>query len=231
MALLFQNDLTPALYYKSMDQIVYDRPREKLRDRGAQSLTLAELLQVIIGSGSRGSPVAKLAREAAYVIETSLGQDATKRLMNIRGIGAVKVAQITAAIELAGRIARANSDPGLLLDDDWLMAVGRMKKVTIRFCLLAGDGSLLDRGEYTPKRAEHYLFAARQVIKRSLAAGAESLSIVIGSVDNSGLSSLFERGFYRAIYEQSTAVQVRVVAARIVCGRDARIISRKDLAM
>ena len=37
-----------------------DRPREKLRDKGPESLSVAELLAIVIGSGSRGESAVDL---------------------------------------------------------------------------------------------------------------------------------------------------------------------------
>lgn len=81
-----------------------DRPREKLIRLSPSSLTDLELIQVIIGSGVRGSHVAQIAVEVMKVInargqlELSINQ-----LIQIKGLSIAKASTILAAIEFAKR--------------------------------------------------------------------------------------------------------------------------------
>lgn len=213
-----------------MSEEVYDRPREKLRDRGVRSLTLAELLQVILGSGSRGIPVARLAREAAKVITSAGEGHMHERLTLIKGMGAAKAAQITASIELARHLTwdAVEGKPDQVRR--WLLMPSPIKRLTVRYCLLFGDGSVASEEEYIPKGSEHYLYAVRQVMKRTLATGAESISIAINMADGARSPALFESGFYRALYQQATAAQMRVAAAYIVSDGSVRLVSRKGVS-
>jgi DNA repair protein RadC len=43
---------------------IHERPREKLQERGASALTDAELLAILIGSGTRGRSAVDMARRA-----------------------------------------------------------------------------------------------------------------------------------------------------------------------
>lgn len=90
------------MYYKGMEHIAFDRPREKLQAKGVGYLTLVELLQVIIGSGSAKVSGARLAKRAEKLL---VGGDPTiDNLQNIQGIGPAKACQIAAAIELGARM-------------------------------------------------------------------------------------------------------------------------------
>lgn len=88
-------------YYKDMGIIVYERPREKLQNRGVESLSLAELLQLIIGSGASKQPGAKLARLVEKLL--SEGKGTYDTLMAIPGMGTAKTCQVLAALEMARR--------------------------------------------------------------------------------------------------------------------------------
>ncbi len=81
-----------------------DRPREKLIARGAEALSDIELLAVIIGKGIPGRDVLQIAAEAERVIGKAqpdrIGVD---DLLQIRGMGETKAAQIVAAFELSRR--------------------------------------------------------------------------------------------------------------------------------
>lgn len=81
-----------------------ERPREKLLARGSAALSDAELLAVLLGSGSRGKDAIALGRElleAAGSLGTLLGQP--ERQIRASGLGPAKRARIAAALELARR--------------------------------------------------------------------------------------------------------------------------------
>jgi DNA repair protein RadC len=81
-----------------------ERPREKLRARGAGALSDAELIAVLLGSGVRGKDAIALGREvltAAGSLSALLG-DPTKATHRT-GIGPAKRARIDVALELARR--------------------------------------------------------------------------------------------------------------------------------
>ena len=83
-----------------------DRPREKLLLRGAQSLSDAELVAILLRTGKKGKSVIEIARELISS-EGNLAMLATKTvdsLQKISGIGKDKAATIAAAFELSRRI-------------------------------------------------------------------------------------------------------------------------------
>ncbi|CAH2559643.1 RadC family protein [Cardinium endosymbiont of Oedothorax gibbosus] len=91
---------------KIQDWAPEDRPREKLLRQGASSLTDAELLAVLIGSGTRNTSVVVLAQHVLKTNGNSL-QELAKRsvqeLRRFRGIGEVKSIAIVCAMELTRR--------------------------------------------------------------------------------------------------------------------------------
>lgn len=83
-----------------------DRPREKLLLRGAQSLSDAELVAILLRTGKKGKSVLEIARELISS-EGNLAMLATKTvdsLQKISGIGKDKAATLAAAFELSRRI-------------------------------------------------------------------------------------------------------------------------------
>jgi DNA repair protein RadC len=81
-----------------------ERPREKLLARGSAALSEAELLAVLLGSGSRGKDALALGRELLKAAG-SLGALLNQPDHQIRagGLGPAKRARIAAALELARR--------------------------------------------------------------------------------------------------------------------------------
>ncbi len=83
-----------------------DRPREKLFLQGAQKLTDAELIAILLGSGNREASALDLARQLLennrYNLNT-LGECRPADLMKLKGIGRAKAVAIVAALELGRR--------------------------------------------------------------------------------------------------------------------------------
>jgi DNA repair protein RadC len=87
---------------------VGDRPSEKLQKLGAQTLSDAELLAVIIRSGNRRESALALcqrllAHEQAYRGLSALSESSFEELMCYPGIGRVKASQLKAALEIGNR--------------------------------------------------------------------------------------------------------------------------------
>ncbi|WP_329742085.1 RadC family protein [Dyella sp. A6] len=81
-----------------------ERPREKLLSHGSAVLSDAELLAVLLGSGTRGKDAITLGRELlmqAGSLNALLGRP--EQHMQLPGLGPAKRARIAAALELARR--------------------------------------------------------------------------------------------------------------------------------
>ena len=83
-----------------------DRPREKLRDKGKTVLSDAELVAILIGSGSRNESAVELSKRILASVDNNLnalGKLSIKQLMHFKGIGEAKAIGIVAAMELGRR--------------------------------------------------------------------------------------------------------------------------------
>lgn len=80
-----------------------DRPREKLTAKGAQALSDAELIQVIIGSGVQGADVIKISRQVKKLLDTEGYALNLEQLNNIRGVNKATATKLVALFELATR--------------------------------------------------------------------------------------------------------------------------------
>lgn len=79
------------------------RPRELLLARGAEYLSDRQLLQILLGSGSRERGVHVLAREVLNLLDSAKGELRPEMLTVIPGLGQAKAAIIFAALEFARR--------------------------------------------------------------------------------------------------------------------------------
>ena len=83
-----------------------DQPREKLRDKGPQALSNAELLAILIGSGTSGVSAVELMQEVLKACNNNLntlGKMNIHELCAYNGIGEAKAITILAACELGKR--------------------------------------------------------------------------------------------------------------------------------
>ena len=83
-----------------------DRPREKMISKGKGALSNAELIAILIGSGSGGQSAVELARQVLHAAGDNL-YDLSKlsvdELIQHKGIGEAKAVSIAAALELGRR--------------------------------------------------------------------------------------------------------------------------------
>jgi len=87
------------------DTPINSRPRERLISANAKILSTKELFTVILGSGTRGMPVERVASQVATLFETrQVGNITVTDLLNIRGIGNSKACALLAMLELADRL-------------------------------------------------------------------------------------------------------------------------------
>ena len=83
-----------------------DRPREKMLEKGAAAMSKAELLAILIGSGTAQESAVDLTRRILTDCGESLkilGQKSAEELMSYHGIGEAKAISILAACELGKR--------------------------------------------------------------------------------------------------------------------------------
>ena len=83
-----------------------DRPREKLLLNGRRQLTDAELIAILIGSGSRTETAVDLSKRILSFYNNDLAKVAklsVKELSKFKGIGEAKAISIVAALELGRR--------------------------------------------------------------------------------------------------------------------------------
>lgn len=84
----------------------WQHPGGKLRELGAETLTDAELLSILIAPGISGKPAEKIAEEILQKFGgfKGMANQPLEKLLDIKGIADVKIIRIAAAFEIARRI-------------------------------------------------------------------------------------------------------------------------------
>ena len=95
------------------DWAIADRPREKMLLKGAFTLSDAELLAILIGTGNTKETAVQLSQRILNTVSNNLselGKLSVKQLITFDGIGEAKAVTIAAAMELARRKSVSKPD-------------------------------------------------------------------------------------------------------------------------
>lgn len=90
-----------------------ERPRERLMRCGPETLSAAELIAIILGSGTKSAPVLQLAQQivARFGCLQKLSGATIEELCQIKGVGIAKAIQLRAAFNLGLRASRQIISP------------------------------------------------------------------------------------------------------------------------
>lgn len=196
-----------------MGTITYERPREKLYQKGVSVLTNTELLQVIIGSGNAGMPVAKIARKVDKLLKKNGLSVNMADLTTIQGLGLVKAGQIIAGLELAHRLAYQEGNEVYKEIDvltDLYAEVRVCKKPTLLYAFFDGNGRLIDDHSRPIDVKASASKIARKVFAEALSHSTASIIIALGGEGQSLEPTMFELSLARDIYSTANLLSIQV---------------------
>jgi DNA repair protein RadC len=125
-----------------------ERPRERLLLKGAQALSNAELLAVILRTGSAKENVLHLAERVLATCDGLQGlvQASPAQLEQISGLGTTKITQLLASVELGRRLMAqpSHEQPVINSSEDAVRLVSDMRHLTQEHVRLI----LLDNGQH-----------------------------------------------------------------------------------
>lgn len=105
------------------------RPRERLLSLGARTMTDADLLTLVIGTGNAGRSAARLGRALARHRLTALTRWPVARWLRIAGVGPARLAALLAAFELGRRAQEVGESPRPIRNpEDVLACVGDLRR-------------------------------------------------------------------------------------------------------
>ena len=214
-----------------------ERPRERLLAQGAAVLSDAELVAVCLRSGVRGKSAVDLAREliAAFGGLAGLLAADLPKLVEVKGLGAAKAAQLAAVIELARRSLReslrsanALTSPGAVRDYLRLTLAARDHEVFVVLFLDAQHRVLrsdeLFRGSLTQTSVY-----PREVVKAALAANAAAVIFAHNHPSGVAQPSQADELLTRQLRDALALVEVRVLDHFIVAGNQTLSFAERGL--
>jgi len=166
------------------DTPAHERPRERLVALGPDKLKDAELLAILLRTGTRERPVTELAASLLRTFEHSLSRIARaspEELRQIPGIGADKAATLKAAFELARRMSRETLGEAALLDTpervaDFLREEFRQLEVeTFHLLMVNTRRRLIASERLSQGTLDTLLVHPRDVFRRAITANAAAV--------------------------------------------------------
>jgi len=182
---------------KMSDRSKSDRPREKLQAKGAAALSDFELLQALIGSGNAQADVSKIARDTLKIIKTH-GADITyQQISQIKGMGAAKISEILASLELSRRYLIDSEQPIIDSPEKAVQQLAdiRDKKQEYFVCLtLDGANRLINKRIITIGTLTSSLVHPREVFADAITDRAASIIVAHNHPSNSLKPSIADLG-------------------------------------
>jgi DNA repair protein RadC len=161
-----------------------DRPREKLCQKGRSYLSDAELLAILIGTGSRDESAVCLAKRilsSANNNLNALGKISVNELMRFKGIGEAKAVTIAAALEI-GRRRREESEAKVTriscsedVNAVFQPILGELEHEEFWILYLNNANTILHKSQLSKGGITGTLVDCRLVLKKALELGAVAL--------------------------------------------------------
>lgn len=166
-----------------------ERPYEKAMDQGIASLSDAELLSLILRTGTKDRSAVMLAQEVLSFDPvrkglTSLNYISPQELMKLRGMGKVKCCQMMAVAEISRRMSREASKERLQLSDSGTVAEYFMESARFRtreslwVIYLDAANSLIRELEISSGSANKALVPIREIFVEALRCDALGIILI-----------------------------------------------------
>ncbi len=204
-----------------------DRPREKLLKYGEHALSDAELLAILIRTGTPGRSAVDIGRELLHRFKSlrAMGGADISAFKEVSGIKKAKIAQIKAAIELGRRMLSEEKKPSTPIRHssdvaDFLMPLMRDLEKE-RFVLLLLDGrnavsNMIDIDYGTVDRANPYI---RDIIQTAVRNNAPSIIVAHNHPSGATAPSENDKAFTRSLMMAAKATGVNFFD-HIIIGND-----------
>lgn len=165
-----------------------ERPYEKCLKQGTEALSDAELLAVLLRTGTKGENVLALAKRLLYQDGGAgllgIHQFSFQSLMKLKGIGKVKAVQILCLSELAKRLSKASVEPRLRFSSSQSVAEYYMEDLrhrnqeVMKLLLLNSKAELIDETNISKGTVNASLVTPRELFVEALKKEAVSMILL-----------------------------------------------------
>ena len=220
-----------------------DRPRERLKERGAAALTDAELIAILLRTGMKGQSAVQLAQVLIQKFASldALARASVEAIAGTKGVGETKAIQLKAAFELAKRLSSGSRDkqPSINSPED-AAAVLREDMRTLdreefRVLLLNTKNGLIKKSEISRGSLNASIVEPREVFKDAIAASAASMILVhnhpSGDPTPSAEDVTVTKRLVKAGELLNISVLDHIILGHRTAGRDQDFASLKELGL
>ena len=206
-----------------------DRPREKLSLRGAQNLTDAELLAILLRTGSKGKSVIQIAQE--LIIKNGnlavLASNSFSQMTKNFGIGNDKAATLLAAFELSRRIQSQSkwfsdkkiSSPGEIADIFIPILLDELKERFIVVCLNSAN-KIIKYEVISVGNLNSSIVHPREVFKVAIENNSASIILIHNHPSGNPDPSNEDIAITKKIVETGTIMSIPVFDHIIIAGKN-----------
>ncbi|MBN2880813.1 DNA repair protein RadC [Candidatus Woesearchaeota archaeon] len=202
---------------KIKDIIQNDRPRERFLNFGPTSLSNAELLAIIIGTGSKEINAIETSNEIIKTIGLEKIKNATiYELTKIKGIGKIKAIKLKCIFEILKRTQKKEDQPKIICSakdvynyfkDDLL---GK-KKEYFYTLLLNSRNEIIKKDLVSIGTLNMSVVHPREVFKNAIKESANSIILVHNHPSNSGEPSTEDITTTQEIVKAGNLLQIKVL--------------------
>ena len=200
-----------------------NRPRERLKEQGVESLSESELLAIIIQVGSAGENVIDMSNRLISKYGLSKLYDCTlEELQEIKGIGFAKACQILALFELSKRInlSKINQKKILSTKDAYSIAVeyiGSSTKEKFMALYLDTKYNLIAKEIISSGDLESTSMHPREVFRGAIKSNAVSIIVMHNHPSNDPMPSIEDKEITKRLRKSGEIIGIEVLDHIIVC--------------
>lgn len=195
-----------------------ERPREKLAARGADALTDAELLAILLRTGVEGANAIEVARQliAKYGSLGGLSRCSVKELAAIKGVGPAKGAQLAAAFGLGVRLVQERFAGQKLTEpsdvyDLLSLELRALHRESLRVILLNTRFQLIRVEQVSLGSMNESIAHPREVFRPALVYAAYAIIVVHNHPSGDPSPSQADHSLTRRLREAAELLQIRLL--------------------
>ena len=202
-----------------------DRPREKLLQKGKLSLSDAELIAILIGSGSPNESAVQLSKRILASGKNNLselGKLSVQQLCNFKGVGPAKAVSIIAALELGRRrrieeaLDRKKITSSASVFELMQPVIGELPHEEFWIIYLNNSNKVIEQLQLSKGGITGTLVDVRLTLKKALELSATSLILVHNHPSGTLLASEPDKQLTRKLKTAAQSLDIKVLDHVIV---------------
>ncbi|MBC3757552.1 DNA repair protein RadC [Hyunsoonleella sp. SJ7] len=202
-----------------------DQPREKLLYKGKAALSDAELVAILIGSGSRDESAVALCKRILASVDNNLnelGKLSIKQLMDFKGIGEAKAITITAAMELGRRrrgeeaLEKKKITSSKSVFELMQPVIGELEHEEFWIIYLNNSNKVIQKSQLSKGGITGTLVDVRLVMKNALETGATGLVLAHNHPSGTLKPSQADKNITQKLKTAAQSLDIRVLDHLII---------------